>query len=195
MAEGDRPLATALAIPAVTDGGGPGSAQQGVERRSGTEEARGVCGTLSAPAVPSGLVGGGQLARITIPCVTRWQAARALPLTVEFSVTRIGASSPIWLDKTIQPTPIRGSDSIHTSAHEAESLNIPKLPEIMFPESHEVFATASCHSRKIHRCNHAITTGTCKSGKSQGLPLANLPSRTSFSVTLVVTATARARIP
>ena len=158
-------------------------------------EARGVCGTLSAPPVPSGLVGGGQLARITIPCVTRWQAARVLPLTVEISVTRIGASSPIWLDKTTQPTPIRDFDGIHTTAHEAESLNIPKLPEIMFPESHEVFATASCHSRKIHTCNHAITTGTCKSRKSQDIPWINHASGTSFSATLAVTATARARIP
>ena len=79
--------------------------------------------------------GGGQLVRITIPCVTQWQSARALPPAVEILVTRIGAGSPIRLDKAIQSTPLRDSDTIRTSAHKPESLNIPKLPEIMFPET------------------------------------------------------------
>ena len=80
-------------------------------------------------------LGGGQLVRVTIPCVTQWQSARALPHAVEILVTGIGASSPIRLGKTIQSTPIRDSDWIRTSAHKPESLNVAKLPEIMFAET------------------------------------------------------------
>ena len=105
--------------------------------RSAAAERRrvGFAALRAGKRFPRGLFGGGQLARITIPCVTQRQSARALPPAVEILVTRIGASSPIRLDKTIQPTPIRDSDSIHTSAQKPESLNIPKLPEIMFPDA------------------------------------------------------------